>query len=226
MKDFLAALVQFVIAGVQESKLPVRWIAMGGVGACLLLFLTCALLRTSPEDLLDADSLNEEQIREIAANLLLHEDPTIRERAVAKITAAGKTAGPVLKDLSLNADDPRLQEASLGVLMSIDQEAALTVLDTLMASSNADVRRAAVRCAAGSSDPRATAVLNKAMQDSDSGIRVAATNGLNTQKGRASVSTLEKALQDESPTVRRHAARALRNITGRDYRVQPEAQPR
>lgn len=217
MKDFFSALWQQVAGSFRDGKGPGRRIVMGAGGIGVLLFLGWMTFGKSAEDLLDTQDLNEAQIRKIATNLLLSEDPIIRERATAKLTSAGSKSVPVLNGLVLELADLRLSEAALCVLLNLDRDTAAKTIENLMTNTDVEIRHMAVRCAGTCDDPKMATILSKALSDSDSGVRLAGANGLSRQKSRTGVLALEQVLNDKNPTVRRHAARVLQNLTGRDY---------
>ena len=201
----------------RDGKIPVLWIALGAVGVLVLGFVTCNMLGSDAEDLLDVQSLSEAQIRQIATELLLDEDLQMRERASAKLAAAGRKASPVLKDVCLTTDKPALCEASLGILLTTDVDAAMEVLTKLVDSPDAEVRRSAVDAIGSSKHPKSGELLAKAIRDTDSSVRLMAVKGFGARNDPQSISILIKALDDESPKVRTHAVRFLRSLTGRDY---------
>lgn len=217
MREFISALWQNVATSFRDGKGPARWVVMGTGGAVVVLFLGWLIFAKSAEDFLDVPDLSEAQIRRIATELLLSENPIIRERAAAKLTSAGSKSVPVLDQVVLELDDLRLSEAALCVLLSVDRNAAAKTIESLMANADVEVRRMAVRSAGTCDDPKMAAILSKALRDADSGVRLAAANGMARQKSRTGVADLERMLKDQNPTVRRHAARALQNLTGRDY---------
>ena len=200
-----------------ESSATLRWI-LSGVGVLVVAGAAWWLFTPSTADLLDANELTPKQIYKVATELLVHEDPKIREKSSAKLTEQGAKAVPVLQEICLTHTDSVVRKAALLVVKSIDAGAAVAILDKLITDPDPEIRRVAANSAVTLDDPRSIGILKKAMNDQDTGVRLIATGGLGQKSANDSVAALERALSDQNISVRRHAARSLQNLTGRNYR--------
>lgn len=191
---------------------PRKLAVFGGGGAVVLVLILILLFAGGSTGLLDEAELSEAQIRTVAKDLLIHDDPKIRARASEKLHQQGERAVPVLKAIGVAAGDIALRRAVIGVLVSLDQDAAGQVLDAMMADEDEGIRIYAVRTATTFEHPSARSVLAKGIEDPSPSVRSVATAAAGSAGMTGAAEVLRKAAEDENPAVRRHAERALRDL--------------
>ncbi len=204
-----------------SSAVRQRVIIGGGaaLGVVLIVVLIVKLLTPSPERLLNAEPpLSDAQIRRLAADLLMHEDLSVRQRASEKLEGLGEPAIPVLSDVCLNHPDAKVRLAAVYILLAIDEEVGMEVLAQMMGDTDVQIRYAAVQAAMHSEHEMAYDIIEAALADENADVRLAAGEGASLRGMKGAVTRLEELLDHPDVTTRRHAARNLRRITGEDYR--------
>jgi HEAT repeat protein len=206
-------------SGGSRNQVLIRQVLPVGAGILVLGGLIYWFTRPSADALLNVTSPTPQQIREIASNLLLHEDYKIRTRAGDRLAALGQTAVPVLKDVALTHNDVRVRKAVLEILTGLDPKCAADVALLMSKDGDAEIQRTGVSAARHLDDPRTYDVLAQGLKAKDAAVRQDAVEGMGVRGDSRAVPALESTMKNEKEdiTVRRHAARSLQLITGRNY---------
>ena len=196
----------------------------GGIGliglvALLVLVGGYFFIADSDDDVINNPDPTPAQIRYIAKELLIDDDPKMRGRASQKLVSLGDRSVPILKEVITSSEDRKVSFACLLVLGSIDPGQSRAVAEQLLTSGTGDpqVRITAVRTISRENSEENAKILVKALQDPDPAVRSNAADAMSHQPVKIVHAALLKALNDDDIAVRRHSARALKDLTGKDY---------
>lgn len=151
------------------------------------------------------------------ARQLQHDDPRVREKAVAELAVKGATDPEAVKLLvkSLDHPDPYLRGAAALALGRVGR-AAVPALVEALGSDKVMVRESAVIALGrmGGESPEVLSALVRALEDPSAYVRFGAAMALAEQKGDAApaLGPLTRCLGDVQEEVRRAASQALRRL--------------
>lgn len=160
------------------------------------------------------------QHRLVPPLLLHHEDPQVRRKTLAILSAAGRTEAIPLVERAIADSNLEVRTAAITALVALKGGDALVTVLPKLDDADPRIRAAAVASLAGANDPeiasRAEAVLNDLVGSTDPAVRIEAARAVGAIQEPVAAASVVQLLYDSNRAVVQEAIAAVRTRLERD----------